>query len=296
VAAQQRLSRTSIDVSSTSGVIDSLPCPRLEDVVFKDSSVDLSPGSQLLLDLRAATALSRLCFYDVMFQGEPDLAAVLLALPKLRGFGLRSPERVQFTKMQEGPQQQLLQNSTASEVQHSSEPSQQLWSPYGYLGGRRCFTDSGLQFICKLTKLQLLWLGILQGVTAAGLAGLADLPCLDDLCLEELVLDISLSAVPAFSQLTALTALALSWDNPRHEFDPSVLAHMTQLKWLQLSVCTPARGKAGAAELLSRLSQLPQLNVLSLKYIEGLQDCPPQAFSCLTSSSVLKKLTFHADW
>jgi len=239
--------------------------------------------------------LTRLCFCDVTFQGDPDLAAVLLALPNLRWWELHSPGP---TKVQQRPQGQLLQSSTASEEQHSHEPAQQLWSAHGDpLDGLKTFTDSGMQFFCKLTKLQALELGSLQGVTAAGLAGLANLPGLLELLLEELTCDISLSAVPAFSQLTALELMTLSWalDAPHCEFDPSVLAHMTQLRWLDLQSCTPARGKAGAPELLSRLSQLPQLDVLALEWIEGLHECPPEAFSSLTSSSVLKSLKFCTE-
>jgi len=292
-----------IELSKSSGVISSLPCPKLEDSDLHDSSVDMRKGSQLLPDLCAATALTRLCLFDMTFQGEPDLGAVLLALPNLKWFGLRNLILVGHIKVvQQSPQQQLLQSSTACEYQDSHEPSQQLLSVHGDpQDGYRCFTDSGMQLVCKLTKLECLELGSLRYVTAAGLAGLADLPGLSVLTLEDLTCDISLSAVPAFSQLTALTWLVLSWasDAPEFEFDPSILAHMTQLGWLYLQACTPARGTAGAADLLYGLSQLLQLNHLSLKWVEGLQECPPEAFSCLTSSSALDSLTFCTwlpDW
>jgi len=290
-----------IAVSRSSGAITSLPCPKLEDLELRDSSVDLRQGSQLLQDLCAATALTKLCFFDIKFQGEPDLAAVLSALPNLECFGLRNLGLVgHITVLQQSPQQQLLQSSTGSEEQDGHEPSQQLWSSFGDpLNSHRCFTDSGMQFCCQLTKLQSLELGSLQGVTAAGLAGLADLPGLDVLTLEELTCDISLSAAPAFSQLTALRSLTVSWVwDTRCKFDPSILAHMTQLQWLQLRSCTTTRGKAGAAELVSRLSQLPDLRGLALEGIEGSQEWPPEAFSCLTSSSVLESLTFRVqlDW
>jgi len=292
-----------IDIIRSSGVINSLPCFKLEILCFRDSSVDMRQGSQLLQDLCAAKALTMLCFFDITFQGEPDLTGVLLALPNLKWFGLRNLVEGQtgIRVVQQSPQQQLLQSSTACEEQDSNAPSLQLLSVHGDpQDGVRCFTDSSMEFICKLTKLQCLELGSLQGVTAAGLAGLADLPGLDILTLGDLTCDISLSAVPAFSQVTALRLLTLSWVwDARHEFDPSILAHMTQLKWLELGSCTPARGTAGAAELLSRLSQLPQLKRLALEWVEGLQDCPPEAFSCLTSSSALDSLIFCTwlpDW
>jgi len=270
--------------------------------VLFDSSVDLPPGSQLLQDLCSATALTRLCFDDVTYQGEPDLAAVLLALPNLECFGLRNSGQMGHIQVQQSPQQQLLQSSGAIGEQHGHEPSQQLWSAHGDPGdGLKTFTDSSMEFICKLTQLGLLELGSLQGVTAADLADLVEMQDLQGLNLEDLTCDISLSAVPAFSQLTALTGLTLSWasDAPRFEFDPSILAHMTQLEWLELQTCIPAPGTAGAAELPSRLSQLPKLKGLSLDCIEGLREWPAKVFSCLTSSSVLESLTFAAlllDW
>jgi len=135
----------------------------------------------------------------------------------------------------------------------------------------------------------------LQGATTAGLAGLHNLRELKSLTLWDLTCDISLSALPTFSQLTALTAFVLSWvwDTPHCEFDPSILAHMAQLEWLALVRCTPARGAAGAAELLSRLSQLHELRRLDLTFVQGLEKCPLEVFSSLTLSSMLEKLTWH---
>jgi len=224
-----------VTLCRSSGVITSLPCPKLEYLELYESSVDLRPCSQLLRDLCAATALTRLYFLDITFHGEPDLAAVLSALPNLGCFSQRN--FAGYIKVQQGPQEQLLQSGTTSGQQDSHAPSQQLWSAHGDpLDGYRCFTDSGMQFFCKLTKLQRQELGSLQGVTAAGLAGLADLQQLEDLSLEDLTCDISLSAVPAFSQLTALTGVMSSWqwETPHCEFDASVLAHMTQLRSLEL--------------------------------------------------------------
>jgi len=287
-----------VQVNRSTGVITTLPCPKLQCLVLKYCSVDLRPGSQLLQDLCSATALTRLCFYDVTYEGEPGIAALLLALPNLQALLLLGPWGGHNIKVQDSTprqQQQELPDSTASEVQHSHEPSQQLWSTYGDpLDGYRCFTDSGIQFVCKLTKLQLLELGSLQGVTAAGLAGLHILQELKCLALENLICGISLTAVPTLSQLTALTTLVLSWVyiSDHCEFDPSILAHMTQLKDLTLVKCSPACGAAGAAELLSRLSRLPELQKLDLKYISSLQQCPPGAFSSLTSSSLLESLTW----
>jgi len=67
-----------------SGAITSLPCPRLEHLVLEDSIVNLRPNSQLVLDLSAATGLTTLMLNGVTFQGRPDLAGVLSALPNLR--------------------------------------------------------------------------------------------------------------------------------------------------------------------------------------------------------------------
>jgi len=274
------------------GVITTLPCPKLQNLMLLNSSVDLRPGGQLLHDLCSATALTKLYFSRVTCRGDPDLAAVLLALPNLQELMLFNLTHEQDFRVQDSQQQQL-HASTSSEVQHSHEPSQQLWSAYGDpLDGYRCFTDSGMQFVCKLTKLVGLELGSMQGVTASGLVGLHTLQELKGLTLWDLTCDISLSAVPAFSQLTALTDLVLSWvqDTPCCEFDPSILVHLTHLKDLGLVQCTPARGTAGAAELLSRLSQLTVLQSLFFKYVEGLQECPLNAFSSLTSSSMLESL------
>jgi len=141
--------------------------------------VDLRPGSQLLQDLSSATALTRLYFCDVTYHdGEPDLAAVLLTLPNLQELCVFSSDTDRYFQVQGSPQQQLhrqLHASTPSEVQDSHAPTQQLWSAHGDpLDGYRCFTDSGMQFMCRLKTLQWLALSSLQGVTAAGLTGLHD--------------------------------------------------------------------------------------------------------------------------
>jgi len=152
--------------------------------------------------------------------------------------------------------------------------------------------NSGVQLVCKLTKLQRLALHSLKGVTAAGLAGLRKLRKLRCLSLDGLTCDISLSAVPAFSQLTHLKYLRLVGNgfDLLTAFDPAVLGCMTKLQALYLREVSPNRGAAGAAELLSRLEQLPKLEKLDLMYVRSLDHCPPAAFSSLTSSSVLKSL------
>jgi len=55
---------------SADGVINSLPCPRLEWLVLENTRVDLHPGSQLLQDLSAATTLQHLHLNGVVFQGD----------------------------------------------------------------------------------------------------------------------------------------------------------------------------------------------------------------------------------
>jgi len=149
-----------------------------------------------------------------------------------------------------------------------------------------------MQFVCKLTQLESLELHNMVMVTSAGLAGLRNLPALKRLVLECLRCEISASAVPAFTQLTALTCLKLAWRTllMRREYDTSVLAHMTRLEELSLYGVNPAGGASGAAELLARLAQLTKLRVLHLSYINCIVQCPPAAFSSLTSSSVLRSL------
>jgi len=134
----------------------------------------------------------------------------------------------------------------------------------------------------------------MTAVTAAGLASFQKLPALKRLGLEGLGIDVSWSAVPAFSQLTALTYLRLYWEPAVQGpvFDPAVLAGMTQLEALELSRPNPVGGAAGAAELLSRLSQLRKLEVLKLEHVACLDLCPPAAFAVLTASSVLRSLTW----
>jgi len=156
--------------------------------------------------------------------------------------------------------------------------------------------DEGILSVCKLTQLQSLELHEMAKVTAAGLAGLHNLPTLKCLGLEDLSCEISASAAPAFTQLTALTCLKLGWTSSRLRRDgfyPSVLAHMARLEELHLDRPRPAGGASGAAELLARLSQLPKLEVLHLAYVNSLLQCPPAAFSSLTSSSVLRSLTWR---
>jgi len=149
--------------------------------------------------------------------------------------------------------------------------------------------------VCKLTKLKSLELNNVAHVTAAGLAGLHNLSALKRLGLNELHCEISASAVPAFTQLTALTCLKLSCATrfPPYEFDPSFLAHMVELQELHLRQLKPTGGASGAAELLARLAKLTKLQVLRLVHVHRLLRCPPAAFSSLTASSVLGSLTWR---
>jgi len=245
-----------VQLRGAKGVLTSLPCPRLEWLVLDNISVDLRPGSQLLQDLSAATALEHLQLDDVVLQGEADLVA-----------------------QQQRPS-----------VSHSL-----LWSePGASHHWCYCFADERMQVLCKLTQLHSLELHSMADVTAAGLAGLQRLPGLKRLGLEDLRCVISASAVPAFTQLTALTCLKLGWMDspPPGDFHPSVLAHLTQLEELHLRNPEPAGGASGAAELLARLAQLPKLQVLHLACTWHLVTCPPAAFSSLTSSSILRSLTW----
>jgi len=252
-----------VTIQTSVGVISSLPwpgLPRLQDLQLAFSSVDLRPGSQLLHNLCAATTLTRLKFYEVTSQGEADLAALLLALPKLLHLSLR--------------------------FMHSSDQADSFTH----------FSDEGMQSVCNLTELRTLCLHSMRDVTAAGLVGLQDLQGLEELVLGDLTCEVSLSTVPAFAQLSALTRLDLSWagDTAHGEFDPSVLAYMTQLKDLTLWRYTPAHGAAGAAELLRWLAHMTRLEELHLyiAHIDSLTQCPPALFSNVTASSMLKSLTW----
>jgi len=59
-----------VNLQSSTGVITSLPCPRLEWLGLENISVDLRPGSQLLQDLSAATMLEHLRLDRIGFQGN----------------------------------------------------------------------------------------------------------------------------------------------------------------------------------------------------------------------------------
>jgi len=270
---------TGIKLPHPAGVITSLPCPKLVFLELSHASLDLRPGSRLLRDLCAATGLEHLYLGGAMFRGEPDLAALLCALPKLR-FLLVANVTIA---------------STVTGVQHSHASAPSLWSA-GDTSNSRCrsLTDRGMQLLCELTQLQSLELGSMRDVTAAGLASFQKLPALKRLGLVGLSIDVSWSAVPAFSQLTALTHLKLYWEPAVQGpvFDPAVLAGMTQLEALELSHPNPVGGAAGAAELLSKLSQLRKLEVLKLEHVACFDLCPPSAFAALTASSRLRSLTW----
>jgi len=275
------------------GLITSLPCPRLKELVLEDLWVDLRPGSQLLQDLSAATTLEHLHLDEVMFQGEPDLVAVLKNMPDLQYIHFGNIQVFGSPKQQQ--QQSPASIATAAHDIHYVTHSL-FWSNSGFLHDWCThITDEGMQFLCKLTKLQSLELHNIANVTAARLAGLHNLPALKRLGLEDLSCRISASAVPALTQLTALTCLKLGWEHLslHQQFDPSVLAHMTQLEELQLCNADPAGGASGAAELLARLAQLTKLQVLYLAYVYCLLQCPLEALSSLTSSSVLRSLTWR---
>jgi len=284
VAAQQHGGLAGGDNQDVSGVISSLPwpgLPRLQNVTVAHSSVDLRPGSQLLQDLSAATTLTRLELQVVTFQGEPDLAALLLALPNLLHLSF-----VYLNKVQASSQ------PLASPAQRSHAGLTSLWSGSSGQGDScECFSDEGMQLLCSLTQLKALCLHSMRDVTAAGLVGLQSLQGLEVLVLGDLTCEISLSTVPAFSQLSALTHLNLKWveDTAQGEFDPSVLAYMTQFKDLNLWDWTPSNGAAGAAELLSWLALMP-LERLILAGVDSLEQCPPELISNLSASSVLRTL------
>jgi len=274
------------------GVITSLPCPKLEHLVLECVHVDLRPGSQLVQDLCAATALTTLSLNYVVFEGYPDLAAVLARLPVIQDLCLLDT-RVGSALSE------TLHASTALSLQDSPPSPEQVWLAQK-VGDHKpaSFTDAGMQLLCTLTSMRELELQSMEAVTAAGLAALQNLRELNSLELDDLACDFSLTAVPALSKLTALTSMQLSWLDREghyadHEFDSLVLTHVTQLKDLGLYCCTAPRGAAGAAELLSRLSQMPVLETLQLIHVRGLNKVPPAAFSQLASSSALRSLTWH---
>lgn len=275
-----------------SGAITSLPCPSLEHLVLENSFVNLRPNSQLVRDLSAATGLTTLMLTGVNFRGRPELAGVLSALPNLRCLSLYKLH-VQHTSRPA---------STASQVQNGHAARQHAVPAHpSLLDASASITEAGMQIVCQLTKLTALHLCSMHGVTAAGLAGLGNLQELQFLALRHLTCDISLTAVPAFRQLTALTTLVLHWPLGAHipKFDPAILAPMTQLQQLSLSDVIPARGAAGAAALLLRVSRLPKLQLLELKVKGLLPCCPAGMFSALTASSVLRSLSLqphHTDW
>jgi len=59
-----------VKLRGTGGFITSLPCPRLKWLALEYIRVDLRPGSQLLQDLCAATALEHLYLRGIGFQGD----------------------------------------------------------------------------------------------------------------------------------------------------------------------------------------------------------------------------------
>jgi len=272
-----------IEVMQSVGVISSLPCPMLQYVTLRYSSVDLRPGSQLLQDLSAATGLTHLKFIGVTFEGEPDLAALLSALP--------SPLHLYLSliKVQDNPQQPAV-----GPAQGGHAGPQPLWSA---ADGFKRVSDGGMQFLCTVTQLKALQLDHMQDVSADGLVGLDNLIGLEKLVMWNLSVEISLSASPGFSCLTALTTLMLHWDQDTHnQFDPSVLAQMRQLKHLALLHCTPARGAAGAAELLCCLAHMSKLEELKLFEVASLEECPPALLSSVTAHSSLRSLVLWGLW
>jgi len=263
--------------------------------VLQGVFVDLCPGSQLVQDLSAATALTTLSLRQISFESEPDFAAVLLKLPCLQVLCLLS--------LSVESESECAHASTASLSQNCPASPQQLWSlPYDKSLMR--LTVAGMQFLCTLTSVRSLHLRSIRDITAAGLAALQNLRDLNSLNLEYIACDFSLSAVPALSQLTALTRLRLyqALDSPGAEFDPLVLTYMTHMKDLCLIDCVPTGGAAGAAELLLRLSQLPELETLALYCVDALNKVPPACtelcaeFSQLTPSSTLRSLTWSDPW
>lgn len=126
------------------------------------------------------------------------------------------------------------------------------------------------------------------------------LPQLTFLQLGEVVDHITAETAPGFSTLTAPQYLQLQFASPcdydwGDHFDqlslqPSLLAGMTKLQFLEIVDAALVGEAAGVADLFVVLRGMQQLTTLYLSHILDMTGCPAEAYSALTASSNLQRL------
>jgi hypothetical protein len=216
-----------LQIKAAPGTISNIACPKLRKVLLRDSTVDMSPGSQLFQDLTAATQLTGMSFRNVVFQDEPDFLKLFQALPSLQA--------VELDKLQ----------VTGSMLADTSARLLASWGLPVF-----CFTDNGMQLLSQFTKLNYLHLHAVRDVTGAGIEALCNLPALTEVYLSGLTCSLNSSTVPSIVKWTSLKALGVSFDVGSAGLDLNVLASMTRLSSVCLvQVSLPTAGLATTAIL-----------------------------------------------
>jgi hypothetical protein len=250
-----------------------LPCPALKLLTPADCT--LVPFADVFNSIAWVTPLTSLTLHRASCH-FPDLAAVLLRLPRL-------------------------QHLTCDCRMHCGDihlPALPHLSHLTYLEFRGRVTDASVQNLGTLKQLQHLelWFTARSACTSAAAAGLCQLEQLTALCLLEETggLGYDPGLLPDFGgmtdqlgQLTELQPLQVSWTYS-DGMPPSAIAAMTGLTSLGIHMAFDEH-QLGAGQLLAALPTLHQLQRLDLHHIYG-EDIPSSTFTALTAGN--SALTF----
>lgn len=289
----RQLHAGNVDVDQLAG----MAWPSLRDLQLHGASLD-PISCQWLHKLITLPGLVRLNLHNITLTVEPDMCAVLIALPQLEQLSLRKlrkPDPTQplclaYTVPCSLPSGMLLLAPNLTKLELGGDPKHGL-------------PPAALQGLESLSKLQHLVLEGVDSVAASALSCVQVLQQLTFLQLEATPLKGSYvldnTVLPGLSTLTALQHLHFS-THIYQSMQPSVLAGVTGLKNLCLQRFVMAGGAAGVAELLGLLPKMQQLTHLDLSHaltqIVGLESMPAAAFSALTASSNLRHLDLAEMW
>ena len=245
---------TQLHISTEAGEQTQLPCRNLTDLLLHDGS------------LLAAQFLP----------------AMLAGLPSLQRLSLRPSHR---------------HLEPPGSVAFPAGLLSQLPQGVAHLDLHGPLTDAALQGLSSLTKCSQLALrctawqtwGVQNTVSLATLQELQEMQGLTHLHMSCAPVDVN--ALPDFSRCTALRHLHLcEVARVGCPLQPTQLASLTKLQYLQLERVCLKGGAVGGVELLALLPQLSSLTHLGLVGLTDFDSCPAAAFTAITSNSSLQHL------
>jgi hypothetical protein len=253
------------------GLMSSLPCPGLRELLIRGSTLQLTPrGGQPGL-LHAATGLTQLVLLRATVLGAQQLTAlsVLTDLQHLVLSELQEPS-LQYAAV---PEHLLSQLQRLTHLQIVSGLS-----------------DAALQHLSCLTNLQQLQLERLGAdTTPAAVEHVARLQQLTCLLLEGAHFTLGDVSTPSVAALTGLSVLQLHACNG---MQAGMLSTLTSLQVLQLQL-TPVESAGQFLTLLPKLRRLTALE-LDAALVQGAPST--SAYVALTANSNLQALQLSSAW